>query len=140
MSAVPSASSVQRGQSFSFRGHWADVRKLARDGSWAELRFTLRDGSGEPWGRRWKLPLPETFRPAAEGLAPLAELGHVPTDWLGASATYLSEDEQPDPDAAFAERIRAIYRRREIEDRDGTDYIVSPDDVFEELARRRMTR
>lgn len=54
----------------------------------------------------------------------------IPTDWLEAFCVLVDEDSE------FAEEIKAIYRMRDIEQRDGVHYIPDPGAAQAELARR----
>lgn len=64
-------------------------------------------------------------------------LAAIPTDWLEAYADYLGDHEDLDPDAAFVRSVAALFRLREISQREGCRFAPHPMAALAELARRR---
>ena len=71
-----------------------------------------------------------------EPVWPLEDLSHLPDDWLDAFLLYTEEDNTGDPDARFVGRITAIYRMREIEEREGRNLHAFPRNARAEKLRR----
>ena len=53
---------MKRGDQFDWNGCPAEVRRVAHDQSWVDLRCGRKPNQ---WGKRMKLPLPQTFQPVA---------------------------------------------------------------------------
>lgn len=71
---------------------------------------------------------------------PAQSLREVPEEWLEVYITVISEEPADDPDAAFAEQMKAIFRMHEIEAGEGVflhGLIRDPGAAQIELDRRR---
>lgn len=66
--------------------------------------------------------------------APARDLSNAPDDWLQARAAWLDEDNASHD--KFVHQIEAIYRMREIAEREGREWRASFEEVKAELVRR----
>jgi hypothetical protein len=68
---------------------------------------------------------------------PLVDLSGVPDEVLKDYATIISEEDEPDPDAAFMRRLEAIYRMHDPgRGRPGRDFYATPNNIHAEVLRR----
>lgn len=67
---------------------------------------------------------------------PLEDLSDVPDDWLEAHLTLVDEGSNRDPDDHFVASIEAIFRKRDIERREGRRFFATGKNAQAEKLRR----
>jgi hypothetical protein len=65
------------------------------------------------------------------------DLSGIPDDWLEAYVSYLTDGGGENPDAGFRQKIEAVHRMRDIEQREGQEFLVDWRNATAELLRRR---